>query len=355
MRSHDMMGIVDGSEPCPTTLISDAQGKEVPNSAYALWIKKDQFLLGWINMTLSESVLSTVYGLQTSHQVWTALASRFASQSRSRVSHLKRQLQCLSQGAKSCSEYLQSAKVLADQLVAVGKPTEDEDLISFIISGLNPSFNGFITSFSLATRDNPLTFLDFQDELLSHEMLLKQQTPSPDPTNFALFMPKSNSPQQNRFPSRNGAPHFHKKGKNPHTYNYPSRNGPSKLSAGSAPKPPQQNNGQNFSNTSRPSCQICGKTSHTAIDCFHRMDYSYQGRHPPSQLAAMVAHTNQTLEEQPWYADSGANAHITNDLENLTIQQPFQGHDTVTVGDGAGIHIQNTGQSDQSHTLGRQS
>ncbi|XP_042964614.1 uncharacterized protein LOC122298828 [Carya illinoinensis] len=227
MRSHDIMGIVDGSESCPTTLISDSRGKEVPNSAYALWIKKDQFLLEWINMTLFESVLSTVYGLQTSHQVWIALASRFASQSRSHVSHIKRQLQSLFQDTKSCSEYLQSAKVLADQLVA--------------ISGLNPSFNGFITSFSLATRNNPITFLDFQDELHSHEMLLKQQTP-PIPTNFALFMPNSNSSQQNIFSLRNGAPHFHKKGKNPKTYNYPPRNGPFKPSADSAPKPPQQNN-----------------------------------------------------------------------------------------------------------------
>jgi hypothetical protein len=49
------------------------------------------------------------------------------------------------------------------------------------------------------------------------------------------------------------------------------------------------------------------------------MDHSYQGHHPPSQLTAMVAQTNTQLEEQQWYADSGTNAHITRDLENLTI------------------------------------
>jgi hypothetical protein len=64
-------------------------------------------------------------------------------------------------------------------------------------------------------------------------------------------------------------------------------------------------------NSTRPPCQICGKSNHQALDCYHRMDYSFQGRHPPSQLAAMVAHTNsQFSEEEPWYADSGANQHI---------------------------------------------
>lgn len=54
MRSRDMMGIVDSSKACPTTLISGAQEKEIFNSNYTLWINKDQFLFGWIHMTLFE-------------------------------------------------------------------------------------------------------------------------------------------------------------------------------------------------------------------------------------------------------------------------------------------------------------
>ena len=61
-------------------------------------------------------------------------------------------------------------------------------------------------------------------------------------------------------------------------------------------------------------CQICGKTNHQALDFFHRMDCSYQGRHPPSQLAVMVTHTNIAYDNQQWYVDSGANAYIYNFL-----------------------------------------
>jgi hypothetical protein len=53
------------------------------------------------------------------------------------------------------------------------------------------------------------------------------------------------------------------------------------------------------------------------------MDYAFQGRHPPHQLHAWVAQNTNALEEQEWYADSAANAHITNDLDNLHLQQPL--------------------------------
>jgi len=75
------------------------------------------------------------------------------------------------------------------------------------------------------------------------------------------------------------------------------------------------------------------------------MDYAFQGRNPPQQLAAMVAHTNAAYEEPQWLADSGANAHITNALENLQIQQPFQTSEEVSMGNGTGLTIENTGSS----------
>lgn len=35
------------------------------------------------------------------------------------------------------------------------------------------------------------------------------------------------------------------------------------------------------------------------------MDYAYQGMHPPARLAAMVAQTSLSQnDDQPWFADS---------------------------------------------------
>jgi hypothetical protein len=94
LKAHEVLGIVDDSETVP-------------------------YLLSWINISLSPSVLSTICGLHTSKKVWYALSTRFASQSRSRISHLKRQLQGLQQGSKSCIEYLRLAKSIGDQLAAI--------------------------------------------------------------------------------------------------------------------------------------------------------------------------------------------------------------------------------------------
>jgi hypothetical protein len=112
LRSNDLLGIVDGTEPCPPKSLVDPASKEDPqvNPDFVLWVKKDQWCLSWFNTCLSESILSSVYGLETSRQVWSYLASRFAYQSRSRIAHLKRQLQSLQQGTSTCSEFLQLAK-----------------------------------------------------------------------------------------------------------------------------------------------------------------------------------------------------------------------------------------------------
>jgi hypothetical protein len=73
------------------------------------------------------------------------------------------------------------------------------------------------------------------------------------------------------------------------------------------------------------------------------MDYSFQGRRPPAQLQAMVAQS--AYADQEWYADSAANAHITPDLDNLTIQQPLQTSDAVGVGNGSTLAIANSGST----------
>lgn len=81
------------------------------------------------------------------------------------------------------------------------------------------------------------------------------------------------------------------------------------------------------------------------------MDYAYQGRHPPTQLAAMVAHTNADLETQDWLADSGANTHITADPNTINNPVPFEGNETVGVGNGASLNIKAIGSTLVNSTM----
>ena len=82
------------------------------------------------------------------------------------------------------------------------------------------------------------------------------------------------------------------------------------------------------------------------MDCFNRMNYSFQGRHPPTELAAMVAEANTTyLNQHQWYVDSGANLHVTSDIANLSTSQPYEGDDSVGVGNETGLPISRIGNA----------
>lgn len=95
LRSHEVLGFVDGSEKCPPHCLLDSDGKlsTSVNPKYTEWIIKDQNLLSWINATLSEAGLPYIVGLQSSRAVWEDLEKRYASLTRSHVIQLKQQLQ----------------------------------------------------------------------------------------------------------------------------------------------------------------------------------------------------------------------------------------------------------------------
>ena len=81
-----------------------------------------------------------VYVIVVTRLAWLALANRFASPSTSNVNQLKLQLQSLQQGGKSWSEFIESAKNLADQLAIISKSVVEEDLISHILGDFSIVF-----------------------------------------------------------------------------------------------------------------------------------------------------------------------------------------------------------------------
>ncbi|KAF5473053.1 hypothetical protein F2P56_009698 [Juglans regia] len=332
LKSHNLLGFIDGSNLCPAVFVDDNAAKnESVNPAYTSWQSRDQLLLSWIISSISPALVASLYGLDSSFLAWQSLVACFASQSKFRISHLKRQLQNLQQGFLTCASYLAEAKFLADQLSAVGKPVDDDDLISFIIGGLNPTFTQFITSYSFHTREASMSFFYFRSELLNHEIILNRHAPLnlvPKTSSFALF---TNRPKFQPVKRKLQFSGF-------------SNTDATKLDFSLKPAPsistkdvrPVSNSG------GRSPCQICKGNNHQALDCFRPMDFSYQGCHPPTDLASMVADINAEFLNCQWLADSRANAHVTNNVENLDSKRPFDGNETISIGNGAG-------QSDGNH------
>jgi hypothetical protein len=242
---------------------------------------------------------------------------------------MRRQLQTITQGSKNCSTYLEDAKSITDQLAATGKLIDDEDLISFILEGLNQEYNSFITSFNFVSKDNEFTFEDFSAELLSYESLLEtKRSTMVSNTTFAFPANKKSSFTAKKKPcipsNRSGGPQRRQ--------SYPN-------ALLGQPVVARYNSNQT---TIRPVCQICDHRGHIVIDCYHRFDYVYQGHHPPTELAAMVAESNTQYDHQVWHANSGANVHITSDDQHLTQKLPYHQGEIVIVGNGAGLVIKST-------------
>ncbi|KAF5470848.1 hypothetical protein F2P56_011336, partial [Juglans regia] len=196
--SNDLFEFVDGSEPCPDQFLCDSKGKLTNNinQEYVLWNKKDQFVLGWLNATLTDKVLPSVSGFTSAQQVWDSLAKRYASHSPAHEQRLKCQLQTLQQGNKTCTNYLATAKSLADQLAVVGKPESENDLLSYVLSGLNSTYNPFVTSISFALRYSPISFDDFQSELLSYEIMIDNQAHVSSMEQLAFAMVAGKNPRE---------------------------------------------------------------------------------------------------------------------------------------------------------------
>lgn len=222
--------------------------------------------MSWLNATLSESVLSTVlHGMNTAQQVWTSLANHFASQSHVHLliswnaiyRILNKEISLVWNLFIKPSYWLIILRLLASPLMM---------MIWSHISRVvwSQRFNPFNTSVSLASRDNPISFDDFQDELFSYELLLENQNFNlhSELGGTALYTPKSNL--------QKGKPKPFSKPKVGPGVNH-QRGLQSNARLKFFPASSQGSFSQTFKG--RPSCQICGKSGHNALDSYHRMDF----------------------------------------------------------------------------------
>lgn len=423
LKANSFFGYVDGTISCPSATVVRTTEITVSEPDMALWKIVDSQLVSCLIATLSPSTLSLILGLDHAFQIWEVLEHRFNSVSRTHIHDLKRQLYNVTK-TSTLEVYFYTIKQLAYKSAAAGAPVSEEDLIFYTMHGLPTEFDNIQTA--LSARVGNITFEELVTILNGEEMRRNRSSNVNVNTSVFVATPRATTsglhavkfPQQQQgasssitqFPQQQinfgGSQHAESQQQPPSMFVAPYPQQYNSYKSNNKPK-----GFRNQRSGSRPACQICDKTNHTAKDCYHRLNLQYQPmpyntnfspqahilqyHNPSAQPTAPLGANNQgqvpqnfsagllptppqppqayfapTLTSQyssstsscppynpsypmnyptvsapsysspvsgpsgNWFLDSGATNHVTNELSNLSLHQPYNGNTEVIVGNG---------------------
>ncbi|CAO2034325.1 unnamed protein product [Urochloa humidicola] len=126
-----------------------------PNLAFEEWEAWDQQILSLLLTSLLRDVVAQVVAVRTVAQAWRAISNMFASQMRARAINVRLALATTKKGTMNVSDYFGKMRSLGNELAVVGKPIEEDELVAFILNGLDVDFNPVVSA--LMTRVDPIS------------------------------------------------------------------------------------------------------------------------------------------------------------------------------------------------------
>lgn len=302
IRAHAFDDFISTTAILPSPLLPSQSGAPPrPHPEYSVCIRRDQFLLGWILASISDSMLGHVVRCTSAREAWLTLERLFLSQSKARTMQLRMALQTTKKGAMTIEEYFLKMRSLTDHLSAVGQIVTDEDLQMYILAGFGIDYEALVVNFMQRT-DSP-SLQEMQLAFQSYELRIAQQLSQfsgVDPSAHAAF--------------------------------YGGARGTFGRGSGSVRGGFAKNH-----NSKSIVCQLCRKAGHVALKCFRRFDVHFTSNTEsasPQGLVADCGSLDDGGEDHMWYMDSGATNHITNELANLSVNADYQGSEAVMVGNG---------------------
>jgi hypothetical protein len=113
-------------------------------------------------------VTKVVLGQIATDSAWRAILRMFSSRSWAQIVHLQFKLSGMRKGeSTTCVAYYSKMKGSADELAAGGKCLDDEEVVTYILAGLDFEYNPFVEAFIAKTE--PHTLNDLYSQLLTAE------------------------------------------------------------------------------------------------------------------------------------------------------------------------------------------
>lgn len=350
IRGHNLLHFLESTSN-PHHLNPSSTESSYNDAEIVHWEQQDQLLVSWLLSSMSESILTRMVGCETAAQIWTRLNHFFATQTRAKISQFKLMLQGTKKGSSSINEYLLKIKNVIDRLASVGHPVSSSYHIDAILNGLPEEYDTFVISIN--SRSESYVVEEIEALLLAQEGRIEKHSKELDSySSLANLTTQQTTRRYNRGGNYHPRPHNYSS-QPQYTRSNNSINRGKQYTSGKSYG--GRNNSQgykvnwNSGNTLKPQCQVCGKTGHTALTCWHRFDQEFtsdsSSSHTNQSPISAMAATSCTAFDPQWYPDSGATDHITPDENNLVHKAPYTGHNQVHVGDGKGLTINHVGSS----------
>ena len=325
LRGAGVYGYVDGTQPEPEKLlVTTKDGKEVsssPNPLHPIWVREDQQVLGYLLNNLTREVLLTVTTVTTAGALWTTLAGMYSSQSVSRINNIRTSLINAQKGNLSVASYFANMRGYADELATAVKAILDDELISYIIHGLDADYQPLISALDACVT--PVTL----DELFAMLSNFDQRMVHFHGSSGGGFKSSANSVSRGRGGSSRRGGFSHGRGRSSGGGNGGGSNSRKGGGRSSSNNRTRSGGGNPRARPDAPRCQICGKLGHTAKDCWYRYEEDDYDSQDEEKVAA--AADGSYGVDTNWYVDSGATNHITNELEKVTMKEKYRGKDQV--------------------------
>jgi hypothetical protein len=152
-----------------STLPEKIKDKEtmISNPTYEEWYATDQQVLTYLLLSLSKDIMAQVVIYTTAASAWTVIEGMFTLGTHARSINIRISLATMKKGNDSIIEYISKARTLADEMAITGKKIDDEELISYILAGLDYEYNSFISA--LVARPDAISIGEVYSQLLSYE------------------------------------------------------------------------------------------------------------------------------------------------------------------------------------------
>lgn len=324
---YKLASYLDGSLVIPAPIIIVDSAPTI-NPNYTKWRRQDKLIYNALLGAISPTIQPLISRAVTAAQIWDTLAATYSKPSWSHIKQLKHSLKQSLKGNKTIDEYLQCLIKRFDQLAVLGKVIDHEDQVECVLGGLPEEYKSVVEQ--IEGRDIPPTLTEVHERLRNHEakLLIKKPADTFPVTANALYHCNNTNNMFDNTRNNNHTPNWQQQQYQPQNDNLPPR--------------PYQG-----------SCQICGIYGHSARHCTQlqmitqpqRIDMSQQiTSFTPWQPRANLS-VGPSYNANNWLLDSRATHHITTDLNNLSIHQPYTSGDEVIIADSPGLPIFQTGST----------